>query len=160
MNNKIEEIYQIVNNIEYSREIPKEAEQIAKDNNIIVIVGGSDDLMYAYGSKCYLTDYCEHCYGWDGNTLRDICDKLLENEATQLGLEIYWCGKILDKNENIIKEIPEYDYKKSGAFSYKVNENINHKHFIVLEEKNDPTNVYCTGIIIELPKDFKISKRK
>ena len=65
---------------------------------------------------------------------------------------------IADKNENIIKEIPEYDYKKSGAFSYKVNENINHKHFTFLEEKDDYDNVYCTGIIIELPKNFNISE--
>ena len=97
MNNNIDKIYELVNGIDYSRDIPKEAELLAKNNNIIIIVGGSDDLMYCYGAESYLTRRCEHGYGWDGSLLQNIHDKNLECEAKQLGLEIYWCGKILDK---------------------------------------------------------------
>ena len=71
-----------------------------------------------------------------------IVDGIVEYNLSKVPLTqeepFIWINRVIaDKNENIIKEIPEYDYKKSGAFSYKVNENINHKHFIVLEEKKD-----------------------
>lgn len=154
MTENIEKCYELVNGIEYSREVSEEAEKFAKDNNLVIIVGGSDDLMYRYGANSYLTDYCEHSYGWDGDTLTNISDKELENEAKQLGLEIYWCGKIKNRYEEIIKSIPNYNTKKQGAFSYKVKDGINFKDFIVLENINDKDDIYCTGIIIELPKDF------
>ena len=153
MNKKIEEVYNLVNGIEYTRDIPEEAKQLAKENNIVVIVGGSDDLMYAYGTDCYLTDYEEHSYGWDGDTLEDISNEFLKNEAKQLGLKIYWCGKIIKGNYHL----DDYDTEKQGAFSYTVNSNIEFKDFTVYEEK-DQKDVYCTGIIIQLPKDFIVSK--
>ena len=90
----LKEIYELCHGIEYSRDIPKEAEKIAKENNIIVIVGGSDDLMYCYGADCYLTKECEHPYGWDGEDFSDISDEYLLNEINQLGLKIWWCGII------------------------------------------------------------------
>lgn len=149
----IEKLYLMVNGIEYTREIPKEAEIFAKENNLIVIVGGSDDLMYCYGANSYLTNRCEHSYGWDGDDLIDISDKQLENEAYQLGLEIYWCGKILKRK----KKLQNYNVAKNGAFSYKVKDGIKFKDFIVYEDLNPHSDVYCTGIIIELPENFKCS---
>ena len=146
--NKLEEIKAICDGIEYSRHVPKEAEELAKENNIVIIVGGSDDLMYCYGAKCYLTDYCEHGYGWDGDTLKDISDKQLEKEAEQLGLMIWWCGEIEDAG----LKIEGYDTEKSGAFSYSVKEGIEALDFKVMEDDND---VYCTGKIIKLPDGFK-----
>ena len=153
MNKEIEEVFELVEGIEYTREIPKEAEKLAKENNIIVIVGGSDDLMYCYGAESYLSDYCEHSYGWDGDDLKDIEDKQLQDEAEQLGLEIYWCGRIISAK----KSIENYNVETQGAFSYKVKDGINFKNFIVYEnDKKD--DVYCTGIIIELPENFKSKK--
>ena len=65
-------------------------------------------------------------------------------------------SKILDKYENILKEIENYDIKKMGAFSYKVKEGINFKNFTVYEDfEKYGEEVYCTGIIIELPKSFE-----
>ena len=90
----LKELYKLLDGIEYTRDVPKEAEQLAKENGYVIIVGGSDNLMYCYGADSYLTDYIEHDYGWDGDTLTNIEDKCLENEAKQLGLEIYWCGAI------------------------------------------------------------------
>lgn len=154
--NNIEKLYEMVNGIEYNRDIPKEAEQFAKENNLIVVVGGSDDLMYCYGAYSYMTDYCEHSYGWDGNTLENIGDKLLENEAKQIGLKIYWCGLIKDRYENVILKKENYNTEKSGAFSYSVKDGINFKEFLVYED-DTKDEVYCTGIIFELPKYFKRS---
>ena len=142
----INKVKEICDGIQYSRDIPKEAKELAKENNIVVIVGGSDDLMYCYGADCYLTDNCEHSYGWDGDTLIGIGDKQLENEATQLGLMIWWCGVIVSDG----KKIQGYNVGESGAFSYTVADDIESLDFKVMED-ND---VYCTGIIIQLPNGF------
>lgn len=144
--NKIKEI---CNGIQYSRDIPESAKKLAKENNIIIIIGGSDDLMYCYGTDCYLTDRCEHSYGWDGNDLRYISDKKLEKETGQLGLMIWWCGKILDAD----LEIKNYNIEESGAFSYSVNDEIKALDFKIIEDKE----IYCTGKIIQLPKNFNRS---
>ena len=147
MTTKLEEVKELCDMIEYSRSIPEEAEKIAKENNIVVIVGGSDDLMYCYGAKSYLTDYCEHSYGWDGNDLKDISDKKLEAEAAQLGLKIWWCGHIVKGKQSI----KDYDSDYSGAFSYTVNDGIESLDFRVTEGED----IYCTGKIIKLPENFK-----
>jgi len=94
--NVLEKIKAICDGIKYSRHVPKEAEEMAKENNVIIIVGGGDELMYCYGAKCYLTARREHSYGWDGDTLKDISDKQLQKEASELGLMIWWCGEIKD----------------------------------------------------------------
>lgn len=146
--NALEQIKEICDGIEYSRGVPDEAEKIAKENNIVIIVGGSDDLMYCYGADSYLTDYCEHGYGWDGDTLKNISDNSLEIEAQQLGLKIWWCGKI--ESDNL--KIDSYSIDESGSFSYSVNENIESLDFKVLEDDKD---VYCTGKIIRLPDNFE-----
>lgn len=149
--NVLEQIKNICDGIEYSRDIPEEAKKLAKENNIVVIVGGSDDLMYAYGADSYLTDYCEHGEGWDGCDLaKHASDKQLRKEAKQLGLKIFWCGSIAKTGETI----EGYNTDESGAFSYKVNDDIKHLNFKVMEDDE----VYCTGIIIQLPEDFKSHK--
>ncbi len=137
--------------IEYSRNVPEEAKALAIENGIVIIVGGSDDLMYCYGAYSYLTDMQEHSYGWDGDDLLDA-EKELKDEATQLGLMIWWCGAIVRSSV----WIDDYDTDKSGAFSYTVKEGIEFLNFKVLEDK-DGDDVYCTGIIIQLPADFKPS---
>ena len=148
---KLEDIKELCHGIQYSRHVPVVAEQLAKENNIVIIVGGSDDLMYCYGAKCYLTEYCEHSYGWDGDDLKNIDDEKLEYEANQLGLKIFWCGNIKKTGEKIEGHSVSID----GAFSYEVNENIKSLDFKVLENKNDWSDVYCTGKIIQLPEGFK-----
>lgn len=144
----LEEIKVICDGILYNRDVPEEAKKLAKENNIVIIVGGSDDLMYCYGSECYLTDMCEHGYGWDGCDLTKIKgEKKLKKEAKQLGLKIWWCGFITKTGETI----KDYDTAKSGAFSYTVNEDIKAMDFKVMEDNKD---IYCTGKIIQLPYNF------
>lgn len=145
----INRIKEICDGIEYSRDVPEEAKKIAKENNIVIIVGGSDDLMYCFGAESYLANYEEHSYGWDGDTLENISDKKLEAEAKQLGLKIWWCGKI----EGTVLKREGYNVDESGAFSYTVNKNIESLDFKVMED-SDGDDVYCTGIIIQLPEDF------
>jgi len=145
----LEKIKNLCDGIEYSRDVPEEAKQLAKENNIVIIVGGSDDLMYCYGAKSYLTDKCEHGYGWDGDDLTDTGESELDLEALQLGLKIWWCGEIMETDQFI----EDYNTVESGAFSYTVNDDIKSLDFLVMEEKD----VYCTGKIIQLPDNFNIS---
>ena len=126
-----DKLYNLCNRIDYTRHIPEVAKQLAKENGYIIIVGGSDDLMYCYGADSYLTKYKEHDYGWDGDDLINIPDKQLQNEAKQLGLKIFWCGEIIATGE----KKSNYNVEKQGAFSYQVNDNIISKDFIVFEEK-------------------------
>lgn len=151
MENILKQIQGICEGIGYSRHIPIEAENLARENGIVVIVGGSDDLMYCYGAESYLTNYCEHSAGWDGEDLTQSYDKKLKKEAKQLGLKIWWCGEIEDTGE--IKE--NYSTEQSGAFSYSVNAEIEHLEFTVCENEKDYSDIYCTGIIIKLPENFK-----
>lgn len=110
----IKEIQKLCNGIEYNRDVPEQAKKIAEENNIIIIVGGSDDLMYCYGAKSYLTDNVEHSYGWDGEDLTKIKgEKKLKKEAKQLGLKIWWCGEIKDEG----LKIKNYDTKKTVALA-------------------------------------------
>lgn len=154
MENILNKIQKLCHGIEYSRHIPDEAEQLAKENGIVVIVGGSDDLMYCYGADCYLTDEVEHGVGWDGEDLTEYDhDGNLRDEAKQLGLKIWWCGLIQEPRQ----EKPNYLVTESGAFSYSVNEDIEHLEFLVCENENDFSDIYCTGIIIKLPENFKPS---
>lgn len=152
--NVLEKIKSICDGIDYTRHIPEEAENLAKENGIIVIVGGSDDLMYCYGAESYLAWGCEHSEGWDGCDLaKDAYDEELKNEAKQLGLKIFWCGEIKKTGE----KIEGYDVDESGAFSYTVNSDIEHLNFKVMEDA-DGEEVYCTGIIIKLPDNFVSAK--
>lgn len=146
----IDKIQQICNGIEYSRSVPQEAEEIASANNIVIIVGGSDDLMYCYGADCYITYRCEHGYGRGGDTLENIGGTALESEASQIGLKIWWCGEI----GNSGLKIDGYSVEDSGAFSYSVNDGIEFREFKVMEDDE----VYCTGIIVQLPDSFKACK--
>lgn len=151
--NILEEIKQICNDCEYDRDVPELAKKLAKENGCIIIVGGSDDLMYAYGSDSFLTDYCEHSEGWDGCDLtKHASDIQLKEEAKQLGLKIFWCGYIAKTGE----KIEGYNSDEMGAFSYVVNNDIEHMNFRVMEDDD----VYCTGIIIKLPDGFVSYKDK
>jgi len=144
----LQKIKEMCEGIKYSKDIPKEAIQLAKENGIIVIISGSDDLMYCYGADSYLSDHVEHCEGWDGCDLaKDASDDELKKEAEQLGLKIFWCGSIAKTGE----KIANYDSDKNGAFSYSVKDGIDFVDFKVMEDKD----VYCTGIIIKLPEGFK-----
>ncbi|WP_430827268.1 hypothetical protein [Chryseobacterium indologenes] len=149
MENILKQIQELCNGIEYSRHVPYEAEKLAKENGVVIIVGGSDDLMYCYGANCYLTDEVEHGVGWDGEDLTVYeHDSNLQSESYQLGLKIWWEGVCNgEKKEN-------YSIEESGAFSYSVKEGIEYLEFKVVEDLKDPTDIYCTGIIIKLPEYF------
>ena len=144
---------ELLGEVVYRENLSKEVIQYAKDNNLIIIMGGSDDLMYVYGVDCYLTDYEEHDAGWDGEDLSLSENESLNKEASQLGLKILWCGKIQDK-----QIIENYSIEESGAFNYLVNDNINSLEFIIYENSKEDGEVYGKGLIVELPKNFEIAK--
>ncbi len=144
----LKKIQEICEGMGYRTGVPIEAFKLAEENNIIIIIGGSDDLMYCYGANSFLTEHEEHGEGWDGCDLsKDASEPELLKEAKQLGLKIFWEGKIEKTGETI----KDYDSDKMGAFSYKVNENLESVTFKVVDDEY----IYCTGIIIQLPNDFE-----
>jgi hypothetical protein len=147
----LNKLFELCNGIAYNRSIPDEAEDLAANNGFIVLVGGSDDLMYAYGAKCYLTDQGELSYGWNGFdfSATDLNDSELKRETDILGLKIWWCGKIKHTGEIL----PWYDTDTKGAFSYSVKEGLLCKEFTVFENVGKP-EVYCTGLIVKLPPEM------
>ncbi len=145
----INKIYELCNNIAYTRSVPDEAIELAHKHGYIILVGGGDDLMYAFGADCWLTKHCEWNYGWDGcdfSEQEDLSEEL-KKETDILGLKIWWCGKI----KHTRRCIPDYDTEKKGAFSYTVRPEIESKEFTVLEKLGEP-EVYCTGLIVKLPE--------
>ena len=147
----LEKIRAICDGYEYDRTVPYEAVEIAEKNACVIVVGGSDDLMYVYGAECYMTWCEEHSYGWHGDTLEgEDVDPDLKSEASQIGLRIWWCGRISPGSV----EIPGYDTAKSGAFSYTVKEGIEYRDFKIMEDGD----VYCTGKVIKLPEGFQSAK--
>ncbi len=147
----IEKIFELVNGISYTRDIPAEAKSLAKENGYIIIVGGSDDLMYCFGADSYLTDYIEHDVDTDGeNFSKSKCNHNLKSEAKQIGLKVYWNGEI----EHTGESIKDYDSTIKGyAFSYQVNSDLEFKEFTVFED-DDQKEIYCTGLIFKLPEYF------
>jgi len=152
-NQVLQKTKELLGEVVYRDSLSKEAIQYAKDNNLIIIIGGSDDLMYAYGADCYLTDYEEHDAGWEGEDLSFANNNKLRKEASQLGLKILWCGKIQDK-----QIIENYSIEESGAFNYLVNPDIESLDFIIYENYKEDGEVYGKGLIVKLPENFKKSE--
>lgn len=114
------------------------AEEIkeAKDNNIVIIYGASDDLMEADGA-IYDEGGC-----FDGGTIRFYHNKtnnrwgMIEddddNNDSVFSITAKWCEDI-DENGNIIS----WTYETS----------LEHETFIIMEDGE----IYCKGIVFKLP---------
>lgn len=151
----IDEIYRIVNETTMYRDIPDEAKALAREHGYIVIVAGSDDLMYCYGADCYMTRRIEHGGVYHGLDLSEHPDEKLRREASQLGLKVFWCGKLRTKDGGE-EAIEGYSVKKYGGFSYIVGSDVESRNFSVLDDATSggAPEVYCTGIIVKLPGNF------
>jgi len=68
----IDKLFDICNGIVEERDIPASAKALAKKHGYIIVVGGSDDLFYVFGAKCYMTERIEHSYGFSGDSLDDL----------------------------------------------------------------------------------------
>lgn len=131
MNTK--ELAQLLHGREYTEEITEEEEKQAKENNLVVVFGASDDLIEFFGAindeigcynggKVFLDEYgiiqnlCEE----------DDCPYFKEVLETSKLIEAVWCG--------------DDDY----SWSYETD--IPHETFDVMEYDEE----YCRGIVFNM----------
>ena len=145
---KIEILKSLVREVAYPfyDNLTKEAEEYAQNNNMLIIATHSDDLCFVYGADCFLSKQEElltNC--WRGTNFPEEGGE--QKEALQLGLLIYWKGTVFEEDV----KMSNYDRDSHGCFFIECSNKINHRHFKVVRDKE----VYGTGIILELPNDFK-----
>ena len=122
--NKIDELCAMLNNRQYREETTKEIEKFAKENNLIICFGASDDLLELRG----LID--DEFDAYDGTTIYiNPQTKKVEVEETN--------------------ETPYYIELKWGETkdcSWTFDTNLKHKTFNILEDED----LYCIGIVCEI----------
>ncbi len=153
----LDKIQQLCDGLEYREDPCEEAQQLAKDNNCIIVIGASDDLMETYGVHCELTenrgrgefgcfdgtDFSElQKYIDDGDNYRDY--RQLKKEIDSIGLKVFWYGEI--EGTGIKQE--NYNYEEMGCFCYTVKDGIEYRDFKVYEDGK----IYCTGKVIKMPE--------
>ena len=128
----VNELAEKLNGNEYDNEIPKELEQEAKENNLVVVFGASDDLMEFRGA---------------------IYDEIDANE----NVEAFITSKGLLRNECDNDECPYFEFEKTmtkiieaiwdtDGYSWIYETDIPHSTFDILEDGEK----YCRGIVFNL----------
>lgn len=128
--NKLKYLAEKLNGRQYGNEITKEDILFAKENNLLIIVGASDDLVEFYG---YYEDE-GGCYNggivtFDKYGVSQDSDNIRENK-----LNCLWCKKIIDE--------------KRVCWSYSID--IPYETFLIYEDDD----IYCEGIVISV-EDLK-----
>jgi len=123
------ELATILNNREYRNEITKEESLLAKNNNIVIVFGASDDLMEFRGA---INDELD---AYEGTTAYLNADGLLLNECND---ERCPYARKLAAQAKTIKSIWDKD-----GYSWVFETDIPHLTFDVLEDGEK----YCRGII-------------
>ena len=121
---------------EIGNEITKAEEVEAKNSRLVVIFGGSDDLMEFRGA---VNDEIE---AYEGVTARFTPEGLLKNEC-----EDNYCPyfvRILYACKTKVEAIWDMD-----GISWQYRTDIIHATFDIMEDGD----IYCRGIVIELPKE-------
>ncbi len=132
-----QEIAEKLTGIEYPVRIPQEIITAAKNSGIVIVYGGSDDLMEFEGAisdevgapgvvridfKGVVPDF-EQIDKDDKDALRDY----FQREKNGMEIEALWC--------------------QDGDYSWSYKTEIPHETFRVIEDGDDP---YCIGIVFSL----------
>lgn len=123
----LKEIKSRIDKIDIKQEIPKDVQVLAKDNNILIAYGGSDDLLELRGA------INEEYGAWEGFDPRvmsgdgrreiEVLKKLLS-----IDLVMNWCP-----NDEL-----------SGNFTLK--EGVEFEEFDIIEDEE----VFCRGVIVQM----------
>jgi hypothetical protein len=152
-------------NRQYGNEITKEEEKLAKENNLVVIFGASDDPIelrgaihneFDLGERIFITKKGIPKNECSQNDEDDICpyfakirDKMVKNK-TAVEIKAHWDGEDVD---------PEYFQsigKPDWCYSFDTSI-IKAATFDIFEDDDDDKNYYCRGIVIDLD-DFCIEQ--
>ena len=133
--NIIKEISKILDGMDRTDDVPKDIEKLAKENNIIIIFGYSDDLIEVRG-KIY-----DEFDIFDGDKLLFTSQGILSNECYNKDCENFKLLKTL-LNPQEVKAI----WRNSSPYwSYQTD--IPHKTFRMLDSDDE---IYCIGIVFSL----------
>ena len=126
------ELAELLNGREYGREMTRMEEQLARDFELVVVFGGSDDLMEVRGS---IDDELD-CFGgrkfnFEKTGFRWKGDEANGHWVGQNKIEAVWCKDKTDNGDTI-------------PWSYKTD--IPHAEFMVYED-DEP---YCKGIVFKV----------
>lgn len=142
-----EQLAELLNGNEYRDEMTKEQEQIAKENNLLVLFGSLDDNLEMRGAVC------DEIGAWDGGEYALV----LEGELFSDDEEENTYHKAL---RNVIMPISD-DYDNDGnprliraewcpedqpRLSWRITSNIPCASFTI----NEDGNPYCEGIVIDI----------
>lgn len=116
-----------LNNIDYMDMIPSDILKQAKENNILVLFGGSDDLFEIRGA------ITEELSAYEGFTYKDVendpdIDKELRDILVENKIELIWCP----------------DDERSWAFKLSIDSK--YETFDILEDGE----IFCTGVILDI----------
>ena len=134
MNTK--ELAELLNDVEYGSEKIKKYSQSAKENDLVIVYGASDDLMEFDGA---IEDELD-CYG--GGTAYLTSEGLLKNECDNEDCPYFEKKKLEAKQ---IMACWNMDAEKGYCWSYK-SIDIPHKTFDICEDGEK----YCKGIVFSL----------
>jgi hypothetical protein len=145
-------------NRQYRDEITEEEERLAKENNLVVIFGASDDLIelrgaiteeIGYGNQIFITKNGLLQNECDQNDEDDICPYFLKirNEMVKnkTAVEIKSCYGGEDVSPEFFQAIGKPDW--CYIFDPTV---ISIATFDIFEDYDDEKNYYCCGIVIDL----------
>lgn len=130
---KAEELAVELNGMEYGDDI-QELKQSAKDNNLVIVYGASDDLM----EVCGAIDEEISCY--DGGTVYLDKQGFIVNKG-----ESEICPYFMDAIENAIAKI-EAKWCKVDDYSWTYETEIVHSTFDIMEDGEK----YCRGIVFSM----------
>lgn len=151
---KLIQIVSQLDSIEYPVKIDESVIQQAKDNNIVIVFGASDDLIEFRGAIC------------DENSVSGIDVTLIDNEGT---LPIDENGAIKDFDDlvnihDLRKLVSRFDKSiavtsywqpddgSNASWSYSVPEGVEWEPFNVMEDDE----LYCVGIVFKLSKEEEV----
>lgn len=142
-----EQLAELLNGNEYRNEISKEQERIAKDNNLLVMFGGSDDLLEMRGA------IRDEIGAWGGGEYALVLDGELytdeEEENTYhkaIGNEVLPISDECDNDDNPRFIRVEWCPDDQPNLSWRISSNLPYSPFTIKED-GEP---YCEGIVIDL----------
>lgn len=136
MNKK--ELAELLNGRKYREEITSEEEKKAKDNNLVVVFGASDDLCEFRGA------IDEELGAWDGNSFKVKKKKLSVKELG--GRNVGWIENKVE-GKNVINQIwAPQDEEQQTIASWKFQTEIEHETFKIY----DDYELYCIGIVFSI----------
>ncbi len=143
----------MLNGNEYCNEMNKEDEQIAKENNLLVLFGQSDDLLEMRGvihDEVGAYNGGEYALTLDGELYADGEEENTYHKA--IGNEVLTLSDEYDNDDNPRLIRAEWCPDDQPDLSWRITSNLPCAEFKILED-GEP---YCEGIVIDLSEVKRI----